>query len=127
VINHLKHIGFLLVLLALGVTLAGAQGTSTITYPKPFDVRALRGKVVIANTRDPLESVLVEECTSDGKTVVQSGRTNNTGHFDLRSSLVKGEHYLRFSMPGMNTVMIRVHVLRLSPKSEISIEMPVAN
>jgi hypothetical protein len=123
-----RHLSFfLLVFLSLGATLTTAQRQFTITYAKAFNARALRGKVVLANTRDPIEGVLVEECTNGGKAVVQSTRTNNTGYFDLRPSLVRGEHDLRLSMPGMHTVMIRVHVLRLSPQSEISVEMPVAN
>lgn len=125
--NNAKYLGFLLALVVFGLPLAAAQGQSTVTYARIFEARNLRGKVVIANTRDPLDDVKVEECSSGWTSVVQSTRTDNTGHFALRRSVVKGLHYLRFSMPGMKTVTLRVRTLPLSPISEISIEMPVAD
>jgi hypothetical protein len=114
-------VAFLLVLAARGLH---AQ-QMTVEYAHPFKARALEGKVLLKPS-EGVSDVLVEECTSDWKTVIQKTHTDSNGHFVLEDSKIKGTHYIRLSAPGMNTTMFRVHVAKSAPKAEVSIKMSVA-
>ncbi len=109
----------------LCVLIPSARAQHSVEYGNVLKSRSLHGRVVIENTKDALEGVLVEDCGSDWQSVTQTARTDNTGNFVFRAA-GKGVHFLRFSMKGMQTVKIAVRVSILAPKSQIHVEMPVA-
>ena len=114
------------VVLLLCAVIPSVRAQNSVEYPKVLSSRSLHGRVVIENTKDALEGVLVEDCGSDWQSVNQTAHTDNTGHFVFPSAQ-KGVHFLRFSMIGMQTVKIAVRVSIVAPKSQIRVEMPVAN
>jgi hypothetical protein len=122
VFRFLKLPLIFMVLLA-ALPLGSAQ--NAVEYLKIVEARTLSGLVVLENTKDPVDSVLVEDCSSDWQTVNQTAHTDPAGHFVFPHA-ERRLHYLRLTAPGMRMVKIRVRVLPLSPKSEARIEMPVA-
>lgn len=110
----------------LAVVVAPAYARRPTESAQVITVRALRGRVVIQNTRDPLDDVLVEECSSNWKTVLQSTHSDEAGHFALSAQANHGVHYLRFTMPGMQTTTVRVRTTMLAARGEVWVEMPAA-
>ncbi len=71
-----------------------------------------------------LEGVLVEDCSPDWKQVVASTRTDGNGHFSFPNANKKNVHYLRFSMPGINTSLIKAKITPSGDK-ELSIVLNI--
>ena len=102
--------------LALIIAANGRCQTEMIERIKSMKAQNLSGRVQLGDSPEGVKGVLVEECTSDWKTVKASTYTDENGHFQLPSSSEKLLHYLRFSLRGAHTVLIRVKIDRSGPR-----------
>jgi len=72
-----------------------------------------------------VKGVLVEDCSSDWKRVISSTHTDEKGHFDFPDANREKLHYLRFSMDGINTSLIKAKISKTGDK-ELSIILNIA-
>lgn len=106
--------------LTLLVAVAGFGQNEVIVREKPLKARTLSGRVQLGDSPEGVKGVLVEECTSNWKIVKAATRTDENGHFNLPSASKNGIHYLRLSLHGANTLLIKVKIDR-SGQKELSL------
>src|SRR5580698_2270124 len=93
-----------------------------VTYQKPIESQFLSGTVCLGHdTSRGLNGVLVEERTPDGKLVISTARTDESGHFSFRPASSKGLHFLRISANGFRTTYVKVKISRWAKSRELSI------
>jgi hypothetical protein len=78
--------------------------------------------VVLAPNGDPIDNVLVEECSPDWATVLRSTRTDSRGRFRFSADKRQKSHHLRFNRSGFNWVELEVRLDKHGPM--IMVKMP---
>lgn len=108
--------------IALVISCCSVPGNSQIEilHEKPFKAQSLSGVVRLGPPPGVVaDGVLVEECSSDWKTVMASTRTDGNGHFSLANSKSKGLHYLRLSGHDLQRTCVKVRISKLAHKKEL--------
>jgi hypothetical protein len=96
----------------------------TILQKSRVHTSELSGTVTDA-TGARLAKVLVELLTSNGKERVDAVFTDTQGHFQLLPQ-AKGNHRLRFSLPGLNSTIVMVTIDAKS-KNKLEVIMELSN
>jgi len=97
-----------------------------VRYEKVFWSKTLSGKTCVgSNEGDSLKGVLVEDMSSNWKTVENSTKTDENGHFSFQSAR-NGIHYLRLSAYGLSTTYIKVRISSWAKKEELLLKITVA-
>lgn len=87
-----------------------------IQREKPMKVQSLSGRVQLGDSPEGVKGVLVEDCTPDWKAVKSSTYTDEHGHFNFPDASEKQMHYLRLSLHGAHTLLIKVKIDRSGQK-----------
>jgi hypothetical protein len=117
--KQIAFFGFALSLMLLTTSNAACQN-EIIVDQRPMIVQSLSGQVQLGDSRDGVKGVLVEDCASDWKVVKTSTHTDDNGHFNLPNASRKQMHYLRLSLLGAHTLLVKVKVDR-SGQKELSL------
>lgn len=96
-----------------------------ISIDEPLKAQRLSGRVQLGDHPSPVRGVLVELCTKDWKAVKTSTHTDENGHFEFPRASKRELHYLRFSLYGAHTLLVKVKIDRSGPK-ELSISLTFA-
>jgi hypothetical protein len=113
-------------LLGCALTLAVSIGHSTelVVQNETSVSRTLAGHAFVWGTK-PVPGVTVELCSSDWKSVLNSTKTDENGHFSLEKPPTGKLFYIRLSAPGMNPYQLRVRI-RAQAAPELTIHLSVA-
>ncbi|HTX77941.1 MAG TPA: carboxypeptidase-like regulatory domain-containing protein [Terracidiphilus sp.] len=98
----------------------------TVVYAKVFSVQSLSG-IVQDEAGKPIRGAKVEELTDGWKATLSVVLTDEKGFFLIQTHQRHTLHYLRFTMPNFNPVLIKVRASRWARKKSLSISLPVAN
>ena len=90
------------------------QGISDVQIARVLPANALAGIVTLGGSDEGVPGVLVEECTPNWVKPVARTRTDDTGNFNLPILNRRPIYYLRISMKGANTLMVKV---KIDPKA----------
>lgn len=96
---------------------------ATVEYAKVFSVRALSGGVH-DHMGEPVGRAKVEDMTDGWKSTLQVVFADEKGLFQIPVRSRPKLHYLRFSAPGFNPVVIKVRMTHWA--RDRSLSMPVA-
>jgi hypothetical protein len=78
-------------------------------------VKAGRLEGTVKDAVAGLSAVLVEDCSSNWEERLVEVRTDGNGRFELPSTPDGSTHYLRFSLPGLATVLLKVDLVQGGP------------
>jgi hypothetical protein len=113
------------VLFAFGAPFAYPQ--SSVVYEKELKSTSLSGTVYLENaSREGLKGILIEECSSDWKSVKQAIHTNEKGHFAFADHSDRGLHYVRLSAPGFRQTFFKVRITMWTKKKQLFLPLSVA-
>jgi len=87
-----------------------------IQISEPFKVKSLSGKVSLGRSPEGVKGVLVESCSRDWKTVITSTHTNENGYFIFPNASANKIYFLRLSLSGAHTLMIKAKVSKSADK-----------
>ncbi|MGA3370514.1 MAG: hypothetical protein ABSC48_02010 [Terracidiphilus sp.] len=104
----------------------------TVHYDWVFKSQSLSGTIRVGcgdcikgasidETSTILKGALVEEMTTDWKTVLSTTRTDENGHFSIPNPASKNLHYLRLSFYGCHTTYVKVRITRWTRKKEVTL------
>jgi hypothetical protein len=125
----MRHTAILLGIALLFGSSAQAYSNELVIYKKVFQAQALSGSVLVWTGLEPgaeVPGVLVEECSSDWKSVEASTKTDQLGHFALPFPAVKRIYHLRLSGYGFNTTLVTVRVRPGAKDKELSLRINLA-
>jgi type II secretory pathway component PulC len=118
-----RRLPLALLLALLCATFALAQ-MEIVEVEAPKHSKALAGIV-----KDPsgaeVEGVVVEERSSDWKTVLRSTTTDSKGHFLFSSDRNRAIYYLQLNHAGFNWLRIKVQ-LDKKGEPQITVQLPIA-
>jgi hypothetical protein len=86
------------------------HATELVTQKEISVSQALAGHALVWGTKEPVSGATIELCSSDWKTSLTSTKTDEKGHFSLRSPANGKLLYIRVSAPGMNIYELRVRI-----------------
>jgi hypothetical protein len=87
-----------------------------IRIKKPLKAQILSGRVHRGDSSDGVQGVLVEDCTKGWKVVKASTHTDEKGDFDFPNASPTEKHYLRLSLTGARTLLVKVKIVPAGPK-----------
>ncbi len=87
--------------------------------------QALSGHVQLGAVRSGLRNVLIEVCDAEWKKSIASTTTDIDGAFSFPALKSKKTYHLRLSMPGANTLLVKVKIKSSGPK-ELSLSLTPA-
>jgi hypothetical protein len=120
-VTSMKHCATLpICVFSITLLCAVVYGQNAVIVQKEvMTSRALSGHVQLGTVSSGLRNVLVEVCGSDWKNSVSSTTTDDDGAFSFPALTRKKTYHLRLSMPGENTLLVRVRLKTSGSRSLI--------
>jgi 5-hydroxyisourate hydrolase-like protein (transthyretin family) len=111
--------------LVLFLAVQAAHSTQLVEQGWISVSRALAGHVLVVVSDKPANSMTVELCSSDWKTVLASTKTDEKGYFSLEQPASGKLFYIRVLAPGMDIYELRVRIKKHAAQ-ELTIHLSVA-
>lgn len=87
-----------------------------IVQEKVFTSQTLSGHVQLGSNPAGLKSVAVEICRVGWKRCILSTVTDEDGSFSFANVIAGALYSLKLSMPGTNTLLVRVRIRKTAPR-----------
>ena len=100
----------LLCVLVLSLSPPSNGQSAVIVLQEALTSQRLSGRVQLGTLPSGVKNVLVEVCDSDWKKSTASTSTDVDGAFSFPALKSKKTYHLRLSMPGANTLLVKVKI-----------------
>ena len=116
------------ILLVLGYIFAyeGICQNAVIEESRIRSTQTLSGRVQFGPVSSGLKDVLIEVCDSQWKNPTARTTTNGDGDFSFPKLSQQKLYYLKISMPGANTLLLKVRLSPIAAKKKLTIKLIAA-